>query len=173
MEISVIHDLITRCVPRNVQAPWLKSGSTKVVSVYPFVFHVKCKKHNVDDVVVMPAGFVFDWASIPRFAWLLYPPNYSEARRGAAAHDLIYALLYPYYSKEFADDLLTAFMRLDRASKMSQWLFYWSVHYIGRGGWYFNQKQGTHPHWRQHHEKLSYDTCGEVSSSPFAITPNA
>lgn len=168
MEITILNDLITHCVPRNTYAPWLAPKSTKVMTVYPYVFHVKSRKYRVDETIVVPAGYVFDWASIPRLAWLLYPPNFSEARKGAAAHDYLYSHLFQHFPKAFADDVLLAFMRYEHASKISQTIFHLSVRWGGQGGWYHSRQQNADPFWRIYREKIPYDFSGEVSPSPFA-----
>lgn len=168
MKIEILHDLITIPVPRQTKAPWLKDSATKVMTVYPFVFRVIDARRNIDEIIVIPAGYVFDWSSIPRLMWIFYPPNYSEARRGAAAHDYLYSHLYRFFDKDFADELLVAFMEMEGAGRPTRFIFHQAVKIGGRGGWGELGKQNTHPHWREQHEKFSYDPSGEVSTSPFA-----
>lgn len=168
MEINILHDLITIPVARSTRAPWLKDSATKVMTVYPFIFHVVDKERDIDETIVIPAGYVLDWSSIPRLLWTMYPPNYSEARRGAAAHDYLYSHLYRYFDKGFADDLLVAFMEKEDASRFACFAFHKAVKVGGRGGWAQITKRNPHPHWSRHHEKIPYDSGCEVSTSPFA-----
>lgn len=167
MQINIIHDLITVPVPRKTKAPWLKPRATKVMTVYPFVFHVNDKQSDINETIVVPAGYVFDWSSIPRPLWSFFPPNYSEARRGAAAHDYIYSHLYWHYDKSFADRLLVNFMKKEGSNRITANLFYFAVGFGGRGGWK-RMGGGYHPHWSKYHEKTHFGDGCQISSSPFA-----
>ena len=94
MKIEVYESLVTEPVPRDVKAPWLNPRANKVCLYQDFVFRVIDSKRGIDDVVVVPKGYYSDWSTIPRILWKIYPPNYSEARRGAVAHDYLYSHLY-------------------------------------------------------------------------------
>lgn len=168
MIITIIHDLITRPVPRKTKAPWLKERATKVITVYPFVFRVQDPTTQIDDTIVIPAGYVLDWSSIPRPLWLFYPPNYSEARRGAAAHDYLYSHLYWHYPKAFADRLLVAFMKKEGSNRFTQLSFFVAVRTIGGGGWRRQGNPKFHPHWSQYHERHAFSDDCQISTSPFA-----
>lgn len=156
MKVNIIEDLCTTPVPRDTQAPWLDPRTNKVKLYQRFVIQVTSLKHDINDIIVIPEGYVSDWSTIPRPVWFIYPPNFSEARRGAVAHDYIYSHLYQFYSKEFADDLLIACMKECSASKFSQHVFSMAVRLGGKGGWHYRNKKGTDDHWRQQHEKLPY-----------------
>jgi hypothetical protein len=45
----------------------------------PFEYHVGCEGSGI--VIVVPAGFVTDFASIPRFLWAILPPCVREVER--------------------------------------------------------------------------------------------
>lgn len=49
--------------------------------------------YECDDgrVVFVPAGFIFDYASIPRFFWRIFPPATGKHRVGALVHDWLCA----------------------------------------------------------------------------------
>lgn len=53
-----------------------------------FAYHVGSE--DSQDVIVVPAGFVTDFASIPRIFWALYPPTGPWAA-AAVIHDYLYA----------------------------------------------------------------------------------
>lgn len=156
MKASVVEDIYIRPVPRNVYAPWLNERSNKVELVRDFVVRIVDEDGEVHWIVV-PRGYVSDWSSIPRFLWVVFAPNYSEARRGAVLHDYIYSHLYWYYSKEFADKAMVALMEKDNASKASRTSFYWSVRLGGKGGWYYKDDPTQHEHWRIKHEDVPYE----------------
>lgn len=158
MKIQIYESLVTEPAPRDVTAPWLNPRTNKVRLYQDFVFRVIDARRNIDDVIVTPEGYYSDWSTIPRILWRFYPPNYSEARRGAVAHDYLYSHLYWYYSKEFADDLLKAFMLKDGANRFTTNVFRASVAVGGRGGWYYHRRPGADPHWTTRHERIHYDT---------------
>ena len=85
--------------------------------------------------ITVPAGYVSDWASTPRFLWWLYPPTYAPAQRGAFLHDYFYTDLYDEYSKKFADKALAAAVRYDGGSAFSATMFHWATSWFGKGGW--------------------------------------
>lgn len=170
MRVDVIHDVVTVPVPRDTCAPWLDAKTTKVRLIYPFVFRVMSKKYGLNVVIVVPAGYVFDWASIPKIVQGVYPSNYSEARRGSAAHDYLYSHLYHYFTKAFADDVLVAFMEVEGASTFTRRAFHLAVSVGGKGGWAYAKRKNPDPHWSYLHERIFYDPSSEISTSPVTNT---
>lgn len=168
MQVMIVERLETRPIPRSTKAPWLEPSANKIELTKDFVFRVQDPKTGVDEVVVVPKGYRSDWSSIPRLLWFVYPPNYSEAREGAIAHDYLYSHLHWYYKKKFADRLLRAFMRRCGASKTAQQAFYWAVRLGGKGGWKYRARDDAHPHWRKRYAKIPYPS-GESISSETAI----
>lgn len=164
MKVSIIEDLVTRPVPRSTFAPWLGRRSNKTQLAKRFVFKVTCDKRQIDEIFVVPEGYISDWSSIPRLLWFIFPPNYSEARHGAVAHDYVYSHLYWHYDKKFADELIRAFMVHKKANWFARTAFYYSVRIGGRGGWKNKDQKGAHPHWKERHEKIPYDSSDSVSS---------
>lgn len=149
MRIFVPTSPVTTPVSKDTFAPWLKRRSSKVKVVYDWEVWVG------DDRIVVPAGYISDWSTIPRFAWFIYPPNLSEARQAALVHDYIYSHLWPLYSRKFADDLLRRMMLKDGARKSTAAIFYYSVR-VGRGGgWYKVNKRNAHPFWRAQQNLLA------------------
>lgn len=130
-------------VARTTFAPWLKPRSNKSQLRHDWEFWVNGERF------VIEKGYVFDWSTIPRLAWVFYPPNFSEARQGALAHDYFYSHLWPLYERKFADQVLREFMLRDGARKTTAALFYGAVR-IGRGGgWYAHKKRNAHPFWKE------------------------
>lgn len=148
MKVKIIEDLSTTPVARSTYAPWLAKNSIKSVLNQDFIFTVD------DETYVIPKGYVTDLSSIPRVGWLLYPPNYGESRRGATAHDFFYSHLHWIVDKEFADNILIAFMDLEGAPGTARYIFHKAVHHFGRGGWHHRDSPESHPHWRTHHERI-------------------
>ena len=74
----------------------LTSFTPLCVEVLPGGRHYKLTKEMIvfshkHGVTVVPAGFVTDFASVPRWAWVLFPPTgpYAPA---AVSHDYLYQL---------------------------------------------------------------------------------
>lgn len=60
---------------------------------------------TADGTIVVPIGFVTDFASIPRFLWSIYPPT-GRYQRAAVLHDWLYVSHYAnrsayFYSEEY------------------------------------------------------------------------
>ena len=156
MIIEILEPLVLTTVPRETEAPWLGKGSTKIQLVERFVVSVYDPMESVDLELVVPSGYVSDWASIPKLFWRLFPPNYSESRHGSILHDYIYSHLYLYFSKSFADRLLRDCMRHDGAGKLASTAFYLAVSVGGCGGWSECRKKNSDPHWKKQHPLIPY-----------------
>jgi hypothetical protein len=156
MEIKIIEPLVLTTIPRNAYAPWLAKNSNKIKLVQPFIIYVKDPIESVDQHIVIPAGYISDWASIPALFWRLFPPNHSESRHGSMVHDYLYSHLYHYFTKSFADRLLRDFMIADGASRFAANAFHLAVKLGGRGGWQECQKQNANSHWHCQHRLITY-----------------
>lgn len=167
MHIQVIEPLITEPVPRNEYAPWLDPDTNKSRLYANFTFFVDDPRTGIKEHIVVPAGYITDWSSTPRILWRFYPPDYTEARRGAVGHDYIYSHLYWYYPKEFADRLMIRFMEIDGAGRFTRSLFHHAIRLGGNGGWARRDQPDSHPHWRTRHAKVPYETRRPVPGAAF------
>jgi len=79
--------------------------------------------------ITIPAGFLTDFASIPRFFWRLLPPTgpYGEP---AVLHDYLYRM--HRVSRLEADDLFLEAMARTRVSRPIRTVLYWAVRLFGR-----------------------------------------
>ncbi|MCL7930433.1 DUF1353 domain-containing protein [Halomonas llamarensis] len=142
MRINYQTPLITTPVPDDTHAPWLCQSSAKSQLVADFVV-------ILDGIrLVIPEGYVSDWASIPRPLWWLYPPTYGPARHGAWIHDRIYSHEWRWLPKAFADRALAACVANDGGTALDQWAFYRSTHHFGKGGWHYSQHPGADSFWK-------------------------
>ena len=87
-------------------------------------------------VLVVPAGFKSDGASVPRFFWrAVFPPGDSRALRAAVAHDFIYRE-HPFgWTRKEADALFYDLLREDGTSWFSAQSAYWGVRIFGGASW--------------------------------------
>ena len=86
------------------------------------------------DLVFIPKGFIFDFASIPRSLWFaLGSPATGKHRRAAFVHDWLYASQKVDRSK--ADTLFLEIMKNDGVSFIKRRLLYTGVRVGGWAAW--------------------------------------
>lgn len=84
-------------------------------------------------MVIVPAGFVSDFASTPRFFWRFCPPT-GEWSKPAILHDFLY--VHPNGCSRFmADALFREAMLEEGVPFWRAWLMWLAVRCFGRGGW--------------------------------------
>lgn len=100
-----------------------------------------------NELIIVPAGFVTDLASVPRMVWSFYPPDGPWAK-AAIIHDFLYWTKgtgewhgrvgitrdRPYTRNE-ADDILKEAMADRKVGKWEQFVIWASVRLGGAGGW--------------------------------------
>lgn len=84
------------------------------------------------DKIVIPAGFVTDLATIPRWLWSIFPPHDYYAK-AAILHDYLYETATG--TKEEADYVFYEALGVLGMPKWQRKLFYWGVRLIGRGNY--------------------------------------
>ncbi len=113
-------DLVLTPLPRSGRnrARWKLQRAYVAAESFPLLW-----------TVVVPAGFVTDFASIPRALWWLYPPDgpWAEA---AVVHDFLYSR--PEVSRFLADALFWRMMRMSRVPWFRATVMYWAVRLFGR-----------------------------------------
>ena len=100
-----------------------------------------------EELILVPAGFVTDLASVPRIVWSFYPPDGPWAK-AAVVHDFLYftkgtgewhgrvgITRDTPYSRKDADDILKEAMADRRVGKWEQLVIWLSVRLGGAGGW--------------------------------------
>jgi len=85
-----------------------------------------------DENIVVPAGFVTDFASVPRFFWRILPP---WGRYGPAAivHDWLYHT--QQYSRKRCDEIFLEAMRVLEVGWLTRRCMYRAVRLFGRKAW--------------------------------------
>lgn len=97
---------------------------------YNFTYRWKYKGLTI--VISVPAGFETDFASIPRFAWILIP-KLGRWNKAAVIHDWLYQ--HGALSRKQADRCFRDGMR-DKGVKPWQYnLIYWAVRLFGWLAW--------------------------------------
>lgn len=129
MQTSIPTPLKTQRAPSDLAAPWLTGRGPRRMVSEDWLLQVDGLWYCV------PAGYIFDGASIPAPLWWLFPPGYDPAWEASAFHDFCYSHLYRSVTKAFADDAFRAIMLKSGASPTVAGLFHWAVRRFGRGGW--------------------------------------
>lgn len=82
--------------------------------------------------IVVPAGFVTDYASIPKRLWSLYPPH-DQYSRAAVIHDYLY--WSQRCTREQADKLFLIAMSESEVSTRDRYVVYGTVQLLGQSSW--------------------------------------
>ncbi len=81
---------------------------------------------------VIPKGFKFDGASIPRFAWSVVGHPFSgKLVRGAMVHDWLYRTGSSGH-RAIADAVFLHLLKEDKVAVWRRWVIYLSVRFFGR-----------------------------------------
>ena len=91
-----------------------------------FHYHSEVSKRTYH----VPAGFVTDFASIPRFFWRVLPPT-GEYGKAAVIHDNNYRVTTTV-SQKMADDVFLEGMRDLNVPAWKALVMYWGVRAFGR-----------------------------------------
>ena len=83
--------------------------------------------------VRIPAGFRYDGASVPRWAWYLIPRTDARIWRAATVHDWLYAR--QIIERAVADGHFLAIMKQDKMPSLKRWLAYLAVRMFGGRAW--------------------------------------
>jgi hypothetical protein len=89
-----------------------------------------------DEVIVVPAGFITDFASVPKGLWNIFPP-FGEWAAAAVVHDYLYKTqgLNGKYDRKQADKIFKEAMEVLEVPKWKRELMYNAVRTFGKGGW--------------------------------------
>lgn len=107
----------------------MPSGRTLRLAV-PFTFRWK----SLGTTIRIPAGFVTDFASIPRFARMVIP-KLGRYNKAAVVHDAIYQGVVPGFNRYGADQAFLAGMVALGVAPWKRRLMYWAVRLGGWAAW--------------------------------------
>jgi hypothetical protein len=140
--------------PNGVDSPelhFLKQGPLAAILQRPMSFRIGTTR----DSIVVPAGFVADFASIPRSLWTALSPV-GEHARAAIVHDYLY--WFQPCEREEADNLLMIAMRED------------GVPDLQRGAVYAGVRIGSADVWSAN--RVARDR-GDLRIAPTQVAPTA
>lgn len=85
--------------------------------------------------IVVPAGFISDFASVPRWLWSIYPPT-GRYTKAAFLHDFLYKTYLPEFTRKDCDVYFLKAMAALKVRKITRNNMYYGVRVFG--GKYFN-----------------------------------
>lgn len=89
------------------------------------------RKSNLS--ITIPAGFVFDGASVPQLFTNLFPKSGARYDRAACLHDWLYATQFT--TRKRADDLFLEAMKADGVGTITRRTIYRAVRMFGWSAW--------------------------------------
>ena len=88
-----------------------------------------CYRGMDEKILIVPSGFVTDFASVPRIAWQLVPPE-GKYDNAACLHDYLYRT--HQYPQATCDELLKEAMQSSDVPAWQVFVIYWAVRLFGR-----------------------------------------
>ncbi len=85
--------------------------------------------------IYVPAGFITDFASIPRFAWWICPPATGLHRKAAIPHDWIYQTAGVNLTRRQADKIFLEIMEIRGVPGWRRYAMYGAVRTFGAGSY--------------------------------------
>jgi hypothetical protein len=96
-------------------------------------------KTEDSETIEVPAGFITDFASVPRIFWLIFPP-WGKYGNAAVIHDYLYWVQLNAYPKNRADQIFQQGMDVLGVGKVTTWALYTAVKLFGQLAWNSNRK---------------------------------
>lgn len=133
--LLVLGVLIAGC--KSPPAPTVRPfGDNKFwVTVEPLVYTIG----NTSDRIIVPKGFVTDFASVPQALWSMGLSPYGQYSRAAVIHDYLYWA--QACSREQSDRLLLIAMKESEVGNFDEFLVYQGVNLGGQGPWNGNAQE--------------------------------
>jgi hypothetical protein len=91
------------------------------------------------ETINVPAGFITDFASVPRIFWWIYP-QWGKYGNAAVIHDFLY-WEQSKYKKDEADKIFMEGMTVLGVGKVTAKILYLAVKYFGKWAWNSNSKR--------------------------------
>jgi hypothetical protein len=102
----------------------------------PFTYHVGIEES--DEVIIVPQGFITDFASVPRIFWNIFPP-YGKYGKAAVVHDALYQTkgMRGKYTRKECDEIFLQCMEVLNVGFLTRRIIYRNVRMFG---WYMWNK---------------------------------
>jgi len=103
----------------------------------PFTYYIG--EENSDSFVIVPAGFITDFASVPRIFWRLVP-RWGKYGTAAVLHDYLYWC--QKYTRKRSDEIFLEAMLVLGTKKSTAKNMYRAVRWCGGKSWKLNKSVG-------------------------------
>lgn len=95
------------------------------------------RENDKNDIIEVPAGFVTDFASVPRVFWSMLPPQGAGKKqdyaKAATLHDYLWDKTCKInFTRKEADDIFLEAMTAVKVSKFVRYLLYYCVRWFGK-----------------------------------------
>lgn len=106
-------------------------------------FEYRIGEENSSEIIIVPSGFITDFASTPKIIWNIYPP-WGKYGKAAVIHDSLYRCQgyngnYLYTRKQ-CDLIMLEGMVVLKVGKFDRWIIYNFIRWFGQNSW---DKYGT------------------------------
>ena len=122
----IISDVVQKSRIYNHSNKWRKYRLLKEIRV--------CLSNDLE--ITIPKGFEWDLSSVPRFLWVILPPD-GDFEIAALIHDYLY--VNQTISKQFSDNEMLMWSNKvntnRRFSKVDNWVRYYGVKLFGYWAW--------------------------------------
>lgn len=130
-----------------LELEYIDGESWKVTREFDYLVDYEDKE---GDVIRVPEGFITDFASVPRFLWVMFPPT-GKYGKAAVVHDYLYVVggkvpcrwcgdnkVIPcpkpaIYTKKDADQIFLDAMKALGVNLVQRRMMYTAVRWFGRG----------------------------------------
>ncbi len=103
---------------------------TKWKLLEPFEFYIDEEGRRI--YYKVPAGFITDFASVPKIFWNILPP-WGKYGKAAVLHDYLYRT--KLVSRKKADEIFLLSMKVLKVSFCKRYLMYLAVRIFGKKAW--------------------------------------
>ncbi len=110
-------------------------GKNKWKNLEEFNYHVG--KYPSDEIITVPAGFITDFASVPRIFWAIISPI-DKHGKAAVIHD--YCYYYAYNNRKQSDIIFREALEVLEVAPWKVWCMYEAVR-IGSGYAWLKHRQ--------------------------------
>lgn len=100
-------------------------------------------KHTLsnNNTIIIPKGYITDFASIPRIFWVIFPPHFYSYRKASIIHDYLYTEKELTITRKEADKEFKLLLKQNQAWFITQFIFYTYVRLFGWIKWKKYKKQ--------------------------------
>lgn len=101
-----------------------------------FEYHIG--QYPSNDIIIVPPGFITNFASVPRIFWSIIPP-YGKYGKASVIHDYCYKTAC--YNRKRCDDIFYEGMKVLNVLPWKRFVMYWCVRIFAYYSWQKKRRQ--------------------------------